>query len=109
MRADRVKEECVVVATSAATHQARHFFPKNRIQKYIYMYVQYVETWSRTNGELTLRFGIDLSNQGDLLGTLRRPGACRRSCSGRMVGSFSAERRIRYFIPTVRLARNITS
>ena len=25
-----------------------------------------------TNGELTLRFGINLSNQGDLLGTLRR-------------------------------------
>ena len=25
-----------------------------------------------TNGELALRFGINLSNQGDLLGTLRR-------------------------------------
>ncbi len=30
-----------------------------------------VESWV-TNGELTLRFGINLPNQGDLLDTLRR-------------------------------------
>ncbi len=31
MRVGRGKEECAVVATSAATHHSRHFSPKNRI------------------------------------------------------------------------------
>jgi hypothetical protein len=35
MRVGRGKEECVVVATSAATHHARHFFPTNRIHECI--------------------------------------------------------------------------
>jgi hypothetical protein len=35
MRVGKGKEECVVVATSAATHHAWHFFPANRIHKYI--------------------------------------------------------------------------
>ena len=35
MRVGRGKEECVLVATSAATHHARHFFPTNRVHKYI--------------------------------------------------------------------------
>jgi hypothetical protein len=35
MRVGRGKEEYVVVATSAATHHARNFFPTNRINKYI--------------------------------------------------------------------------
>ncbi len=30
----RGKEECVVDATPAATHYARHYFPTNRIHKY---------------------------------------------------------------------------
>ena len=108
MRVGRGKEECVVVATSAATHHARHFFPTNRIHKYICICTirqilvartlllvrrhreeqpldaaivpvagsflsssAAVACWV-TNGELTLRFGINLSNQGDLLDTLRR-------------------------------------
>jgi hypothetical protein len=37
MRVGTGKEECVVVATSAATHHARHFFPANRIHKYVYV------------------------------------------------------------------------
>ncbi len=41
MRVDRGKEECVVAATPAATHHARHFFPTNRIHKY---YIRYVCT-----------------------------------------------------------------
>jgi hypothetical protein len=35
MRFGRDKEECVVVATSAAMHHVRDFFPTNRIHKYI--------------------------------------------------------------------------
>ena len=37
MRAGRGKEECAVVATSAATHHARDFCPANRTHKYIYV------------------------------------------------------------------------
>ncbi len=37
MRVGRGKEEFAVVATSAATHHARHFFPADRIHKYIYI------------------------------------------------------------------------
>jgi hypothetical protein len=36
MRVGRGKMECVVVATSAATYHAPHFYPTNRIHKYIY-------------------------------------------------------------------------
>ena len=108
MRVGRGKDECVVLATSAATHHARHFFPTNRVHKYIYVCTAHqilvartlllvrrhreeqllgaaivpvagsflsssaaVACWV-TNGKLTLRFGMNFSNQGDLLGTLRR-------------------------------------
>ena len=108
MRVGRGKEECVVVASSAATHHARHLFPTKRTQKYMFICIvrqilvarmlllvrrhreeqlldaaivpvagcflsssAAVACWV-TNGELALRFGINLSNQGDLLGTLRR-------------------------------------
>ena len=98
------------MATSAATHHARHFSPTNRIHKYIYICTvrqilvartpllmprhreeqlldtaiapvagSFLSSSAVSSGrmlgsqwELTLRFGINLSNQVDLLGTLRR-------------------------------------
>ncbi len=111
MRVGRGKEKCVVVATSAATHFARHFFPANRFHKYIYMVCTVRQIFVArtlllvrrhredlqqlldaaivpvagsflsssaagacwvTDWEMALRFGIKLSNQGDLLDTLRR-------------------------------------
>ncbi len=96
------------MVTSAATRHARHFFPTNRIHKYIKIIIctvcltlvarnlLLVRRWRHreeqpldtaivpvagsflsssaavaclvTNGELALRFGINLSNHGDLLG-----------------------------------------
>ncbi len=41
MRVGRGKEECVVVATSAATHHAQHFFPTNLYLQIYYIYVMY--------------------------------------------------------------------
>ncbi len=107
MRVGGGKEECVVVATSAATHHARQIIRYNSIHKCVRgiarcilvartlllarcdveerlldaAIVPVAESFlssSRTvacwvtNGELTLRFGINWSNQGDMLGTLRR-------------------------------------
>ena len=112
MRVGRGKEECAVVATSVMTHHARHFFPTNRIHKYIYticrvrqMFVARtlllvrrhrneqlldaaivpiaesflsssaaVACWV-TNGELTLRFGINNNNN-----------KARKRCGGFVLG-----------------------
>ena len=47
MRVGRGKEEYVVVATSAATHHARHFFPKvSYSQIYCIWYILYIKSWS---------------------------------------------------------------
>ena len=97
MMVGRGEEECAVVATSAASHHARHYICTLRqilVARTLVLVRRHrkeqpldaaivpvaesflsssaaVACWV-TNGELTLRFGISLSNQGDLLDTLRR-------------------------------------
>ncbi len=46
MRLGRGKERCVVVATTAAMHHARHFFPAISYSQTYISYVQYVKSWS---------------------------------------------------------------
>ncbi len=78
MGVGRGKEECFVVATSAATHHARHFFPTNRIHKY--MYVQYFECVVR---------GCECTSLTKRLKRRRVAGSCATTgcvCSGHVQG-----------------------
>ncbi len=44
MRVGRGKEDCVVVATTAATHHAGHFSPPDKLYSQIYIqYAQYAK------------------------------------------------------------------
>ena len=79
MRVCKGKELCVFVTTSAATHHAQRSHREEQLLDAAIIPVAgsilsssaAVACWV-TNGALTLRYGINLSNQGDLLYNLRR-------------------------------------